>query len=121
MRVQRSIIAGLTLGLAAGIFTSPVLALECSGDDPSWTLEKDGVTARYTYRGQTKDFDIPHFTTSEGRDTPIAYTLVSDFDSAIFLVDAPNGVNMLPISALLMTQDRSQPIMLAGSCKAIRK
>ncbi|MEQ9693346.1 hypothetical protein [Shimia sp. SDUM112013] len=90
----------------------------CDGADPDWHLTLAGPMAQLRYLRNT-DFEIPQSTRAEGRDWPRAYTLVSEFDTAIIILNEArctvSGAQW-PITAHVLTQRGTTPILLTGCC-----
>ncbi|WP_299350477.1 hypothetical protein [uncultured Shimia sp.] len=94
------------------------LPLACDGEAPEWHLTLAGPVAQFDFV-RKNDFEVPQSNTAEGRDWPKAYTLISEFDTAIVLIDEAScevGGQTWPITAHILTQRGQQPILLTGCC-----
>lgn len=92
----------------------------CDGHQPNWRLSLEETEARFSFANRKTRFDIPHFTAAEGREWPRAYSLVSDFDTAIAIVDLGQcklGNDMLSHRVQVLTQRGQTPILLTGCCE----
>lgn len=93
--------------------------LTCDGHDPDWSLTIAGPVAQMRSDRKT-DFTIPQSSVAEGKtEWPRAYTLISDFDTAIVLVNearCTTDYGEWPITAHILTQRGQTPILLTGCC-----
>ena len=102
------------------LLASPVVSAElsCEGTNPEWHLDLNGETARFVFPAAT-DMDVMLETVAEGRDWPIAFTLIGARDTAILLVEQQHcGPQSAPYRARIMTQRVQTPILLVGCCDA---
>lgn len=93
--------------------------LSCEGHDPDWFLTLAGPESQLHYDKRKTDFKVPQSNVAEGHDWPRAYTLVSDFDTAIVVVNEASchlGNTSWPITAHILTQRGQTPILLTGCC-----
>ena len=86
----------------------------CASTEPEWELTIDDVQARFIFPAPTK-MDVPLITTVDGREWPIAYTLVGERDTAIVLLDKAM-CDASQIRAHVLTQRAELPILLTGCC-----
>lgn len=100
------ILLPLFLGLAG---PSLAQSFDCRGEDPLWLLQMDPQEGFFEFRGEKTRFDVPAITEPLNAGGPVGYTLVSDFDSLIVLL-------YTDLNVTLLTQDRSEPVILAGQC-----
>jgi hypothetical protein len=106
------------------MFAAPLSAqtipFDCEGSDPDWKIEIRGDTATFAY-GRSFQFTIPQRNDAENREWPKAMTLVEDQQryTAIIVVDkkaCTTDFGDYPLSAYVLTQRASIPILLAGCC-----
>jgi hypothetical protein len=90
----------------------------CAGTAPDWTLTLGDETAQFTF-GRTLDYDIPQRSSAEGRDWPMAATLIAEFDTAIVVLN-PGSCETGPIRAHILTQRGQSPIVLTGCCEVAK-
>lgn len=102
---------------AAATLAFPALAdvMQCSGTRPNWQAELNGDTATFTLRDRTGDFAIKLTTPAKNDPDTTAYTLIGDTDTAILIVSA-GRCNTSDHIAQILTQDRSEAILLTGCC-----
>lgn len=103
---------------SASVAIGGPVSLTCAGFSPDWTLLIDNDTATLT-RAKETTFDIPHFTRAQGRDWPLALSLIADFDTAIAVIDkttcSQNNDGHL-YSVDILTQQSGNAILLTGCC-----
>ncbi|MCF2903928.1 hypothetical protein L0666_02925 [Octadecabacter sp. CECT 8868] len=111
MRSIACYLAFSALPLSAQELTYPLI---CSGSDPTWTLEVAGETATLDFQ-RSSEMDVMLVTPAEGRDWPVALTLIGRGDSAILIVDQGlcNGYDH---GARVLTQRGETPLLLVGCC-----
>ena len=91
----------------------------CQGSNPDWKLGLSEKTADFTYKNQDH-MDVPQSATALSRDWPRAFTLIGRANTAIVLLDRDDCVldgTPYPISADILTQDGTLPVLLTGCCK----
>ena len=88
---------------------------ECAGQSPEWQLELDLASARVQFPTTTQ-MEVMLSTPAEGKDWPIAYTLVGERDTAIALLERET-CGSDEIRAHILTQRGQTPILLTGCCK----
>lgn len=97
---------------------------QCGGTEPFWDLRVDGETAALRRMGRpTVEFGIPHKAVAEGRNWPIAYSLIGDFGTAVAVIRpavCSDGMSDIeyPFVLDLLTQDGTRAIVLTGCCLA---
>lgn len=101
-------------------FAPQAQALTCAGTNPNWTASLTGGTAKFRYLEREGSYTIPLTTPAINNAETIAYTLISDFDTAILLVH-PGACNGFESQAHVMTQDRGEAILLSGCCTELAK
>ncbi|RVT84211.1 hypothetical protein DXV76_11010 [Rhodobacteraceae bacterium CCMM004] len=107
--------AALALCAAAPAAAQDVV---CLGTAPNWSLRITGDTARLRTTREI-DFDIPHRARAEGRDWPRALTLIGLRDSAVVVLDRLQ-CDAHPVTAHVLTQRGTTPILLTGCCEVVR-
>ncbi len=95
-------------------------AFSCTGVLPAWDLELDenrGVLSTY----KPIEMQVMDTTTTQGRDWPLAITLVGEEDTAIIIL-TPRACTSNAwaghYEALVLTQQDNTPVMLLGCCQA---
>jgi len=88
----------------------------CSGSDPQWQLLLDNTEGFFDFQGKQTQMEVADITKASNAETPIAYTLISDFDTAIVLIDA-RACGAGAASATVLTQRRSLPVVLTTCCQ----
>ena len=113
----RSLSASLTvLALAATPALARVPALDCTGNAPDWVLTFDGAMATFSFQNRESVLDVIQSSTAEGRDWPVAMTLIGPRDSGVLIVEPLAEDDTF--SALILTQHAETPVLLAGTCAA---
>lgn len=90
-------------------------ALSCAGTQPNWSVDVTGDRAQVRFRGLDAPFTIPHRATALNDPEVTAYTMIGETVTAILIV-TPGQCNSSDLSAHLLTQDRSTPVLLTGCC-----
>ncbi len=108
----------ILLGFALSASTAYAGPLQCFGVTPVWKLNLTDETAEFTFRGETKSFDIPLFTVAKGLEAPIAYSLIGEFDTAIVIVNEFQCAGDQSKSVYVLTQANTAAILLSGCCFA---
>ena len=114
-RQQRILIAAALLGsMLATPTRAAVPAMTCTGESPDWTLIYSEDMATFTYEFRDSALEAIQSSTAEGRDWPVAMTLIGPEDSGVLIVEP------LPeedgFSALILTQRDEAPLLLSGTC-----
>ena len=109
-------IAALTLALATLATAALSETLICTGTDPNWQIDLGEDRAQFKYRDRDGDFKLPHTASALNDPETKAYTLIGDTVTAI-LITYPATCNQDDIAAQVLTQDRSQAILLTGCCR----
>ena len=86
----------------------------CEGDT-SWRLEVADELATLSFPSPT-ELEVMLTTTAEGRDWPVAYTLIGQRDTAVLILDRRQCGDK-PLTAELLTQRAQTPIFLTGCCE----
>ncbi|MCP5073335.1 MAG: hypothetical protein GY947_08590 [Rhodobacteraceae bacterium] len=115
MCLRQGIAASLILGAAAHAVAAEDIL--CAGEGSGWILETSGDEATFRFRGKKTLFQIRLSTDAEGEYSAVAHTLISDFDTAILLVDSRSCGSDAPMTGYVMTQSRGLPILLPGCCR----
>lgn len=116
----------MRIWLLAALVLSPVSALaqivaaQCEGFGPDWSIELSDQNAEFTY-GRSFTFNIPQRNDAENRTWPKALTLVEEQQryTAILIIDQASCKTKrgkYAYSAYVLTQRASTPILLAGCC-----
>lgn len=116
MNIRATFFALATITATAASAEPP---LSCEGNEPDWFLTLAGPEAQFRYDKRKTGFKIPQSNAAEGHDWPRAYTLVSDFDTAIVLINEATcmlGNTSWPNAAHILTQRGQTPILLTGCC-----
>jgi uncharacterized membrane protein len=121
----------MKLRLALCALTAPALAfaqtdpdLRCYGAEPYWSLEITALSATFSSMdGPDRSYDVQLVTAAQGRLSPLAYTLISQSDTAIAIVGERQCNDTMSDerfshSIEVLTQRGSEAIMLTGCCKA---
>lgn len=88
---------------------------ECSGTDPQWTISLNESVAEFSFE-RTTEFTIPDTAIALGREWPRAMPLISDFDTAVVVLD--QGIcGDSNLRAHVLTQRGQTPILLTGCCE----
>jgi len=101
---------------ATSVNADELPTLSCIGDN--WSLELNWETAVFDL-GETLEMTVPQYSVAEGHDWPVAATLISDFDTAIAIIDKRQcGMpgNETPFTAEVLTQRGTVPVFLTGCC-----
>ncbi len=93
------------------------LDIVCQGTAPDWVANISNEAAEFFYLNNNTSFEIPQFSVAEGGKAATAYTLISEFDTAILLIDPITCETGAPMTAYMMTQNRGLPILLSGCCR----
>ncbi|MEM7668111.1 MAG: hypothetical protein AAF317_03040 [Pseudomonadota bacterium] len=98
--------------------------LLCGGAEPFWNVTVDDARAAFSTPDEPDaiGYDIPLATRAEGRDWPLALTLIGSRETAILVIDRQTCSDTVsdrayPYSALLLTQRGTDPILLDGCCR----
>lgn len=97
---------------------SPALAdtMTCTGTHPNWQAELNGADATFTLRERSGDYSVELTTPAKNDPDTVAYTLISQTDTAILIVH-PGRCNTADNIAHILTQERSEAILLTGCCR----
>ena len=90
--------------------------MHCTGTHPNWQAELNGDTATFQLRERKGDYDVKLTTIAENDPDTTAYTLIGKTDTAILIVH-PGRCNTADHIAHILTQDRSEAILLTGCCR----
>lgn len=103
---------------SAFCISSPSVAdtLQCSGFMPNWQAELTGDIATFTLRERTGDYEVKLTTPAQNDPDTTAYTLIGATDTAILIVH-PGRCNTADHIAHVLTQERSEAILLTGCCR----
>ena len=110
-------IRAVPLALLATPALAAVPPMDCSGTGPDWTLTLDTPVATFSDRTGDALLDVIRSHAAEGRDWPVALTLIGPSHGGVLIIDPlpePAGT----YSALILTQHGDTPILLAGTCTA---
>ncbi len=110
MGIRRYIIA-----LCAFPHVAQAQVFSCLGNDPNWSLEISEDAATFAYLDRQSDLGIPQKSAAEGRDWPLAMTLVGPRDSAIVILHDRICEGQTH-EAQVLTQRGETPILLTGCC-----
>jgi len=104
---------------AAPVSAGELPALSCRGDN--WSLALNWETATFEH-DKVLEMTVPQYSVAEGHDWPVAVTLISDFDTAIAIIDKrqcqANGVDAF-YTAEVLTQRGTVPVLLTGCCMVL--
>ncbi len=90
--------------------------LQCFGTLPNWEANLDGTAATFTLRDRTGDYEVKLTTPAKNDPDTTAYTLIGATDTAILIVH-PGRCNTADHIAHVLTQERSEAILLTGCCR----
>ena len=108
-----------TLSLAALIaLATPAWAdvMQCSGSHPNWNADLNGAVATFQLRDRLQEYDVKLTTPAQNDPDTTAYTLIGATDTAILIVH-PGRCNTAENIAHILTQDRTNAILLTGCCR----
>ncbi|MGV6813346.1 MAG: hypothetical protein ACWA47_13940 [Brevirhabdus sp.] len=111
--IRAGALALLTLA-PVGALADPLGNIQCNG--AGWQLLLWPPNARFSYPSPV-DLEIMNDIASDTGSWPRALTLFGARDTAIVILDAPDGG--IPERALVLTQRAGRPILLDGRCKAL--
>ena len=96
---------------------APVRAavLTCTGSHPNWQATLNGSEATFTLRERAGDYSVELVTPATNDPDTTAYTLIGATDTAILIVH-PGRCNTADHIAHVLTQERSEAILLTGCC-----
>lgn len=113
-------LVALPFVLPATLATAQDAIYDCEGSSPKWVLTLLDNQAQFLFADRTIDFEIPQITVAEGQDDPLAYTLLSDADTAIVLLEEESCIapgREASHEVQILTQRRGLPILLSGCCQ----
>ncbi|MCP5086367.1 MAG: hypothetical protein GY952_06145 [Rhodobacteraceae bacterium] len=84
-------------------------------------MKTSGTEAMFSYLNKNIRFEVRLSTEAEGGAGPMAHTLISDFDTAILLVDEIPCSTGADMTGYVLTQDRDLPILLSGCCSPAKQ
>lgn len=90
--------------------------IHCTGSHPNWLAELDGDTATFQLRDRKGDYTVELTTPAKNDPDTTAYTLIGAVDTAILIVH-PGRCNTADHVAHVLTQERSEAILLTGCCR----
>ncbi len=106
----------ILLGLLCWSIPATADTLHCTGSHPNWQAELDGSNATFTLRERKNDYTVELVTTAKNDPDTTAYTLIGAVDTAILIVH-PGRCNTADHVAHVLTQERSEAILLTGCCR----
>ena len=92
--------------------------LSCTGTDPNWRAAIDGKTASFQLRDRAGDYKIELTTPALNDPDTTAYTFIGTTDTAILIVSRAR-CNTVDHTAQILTQERSEAILLTGCCRVL--
>ncbi|MCO4826394.1 MAG: hypothetical protein KC451_16230 [Amylibacter sp.] len=90
--------------------------MQCSGSHPNWSADLNGETATFQLRERVQEYDVKLTTPALNDPDTTAYTLIGATDTAILIVH-PGRCNTAENIAHILTQDRSEAVLLTGCCR----
>lgn len=93
-------------------------AMQCSGSHPNWNADLNGEIATFQLRDRVQEYDVKLTTPAINDPDTTAYTLIGPADTAILIVH-PGRCNTAENIAHILTQDRSEAILLTGCCRIL--
>ena len=102
--------------LCAAAVPAHAAQLTCFGSNPNWQAVLNGPSATFQLRDRAGDFQVRLTTPAKNDPNTTAYTLIGDTDTAIVIV-SPARCNTLNLQAHVLTQERSEAILLSGCCR----
>ena len=85
----------------------------CYGTAPDWRLTITNTAASFQFENRSIQFEVPQHSRAEGRDWPLAITMVARNDTAIVVLE-PSATGYV---VDILTQRNTVPILLTGSCE----
>ena len=97
---------------------TPSLAdiLHCTGTQTNWQAKLADDTATFQLLDRVGDYTVELTTPAKNDPVTKAYTLVGNIDTAILIV-SPGRCNTADHTAYVLTQERSEAILLTGCCR----
>ena len=89
--------------------------MNCIGTAPDWRLALSATAAHFSFENRQTDFDVPQFSHAEGREWPLAMTLIARNDTAIVILKPELDDYVVDI----LTQRGTTPILLTGQCEVV--
>lgn len=90
--------------------------LTCQGHQPDWHLSIGQESAAFTFTSESQ-LSIPHAVRAEGRDWPLALTLIGRDESAIAIL-RPRTDGSPDLLIDVLTQVGDAPVILTGICQS---
>jgi uncharacterized membrane protein len=90
--------------------------MHCTGTQPNWQIELNGSEATFQLRERKGDYTVELTTPAKNDPDTTAYTLIGATDTAILIVH-PGRCNTADHIAHILTQERSEAILLTGCCR----